>query len=822
MAKNNHIINSFVAGEVADKFWGRTDTQQYNQSCEELFNMLVWPQGGASKRPGTRYIKEIVKANGDPVTNVGIIPFQGSDGTRWNICFTPEPPDIPPGYVANQPLEWMAISEATANGVDVAYVGLDTAGGADAVYSGYYNNYGGPGMQYAQAGDTLIVVRNRRPMRIIYTPLAPTNLKFTLIPMPNPGAWLTSALTSVTIPSANKVWREMPYLNSIVNVPAEALRLAKGTDTLYTITPSPGSGITFTPSWVGKQFKFTRGVAATVILITGFTSSSTLRGIPIGGTNMANSTNFDFGGANLDYYYEEGAWSDHRGWPLTVTFFESRLVFGGTLTMPDQVWFSQVDDILEFDQIGLVTDPTYTDPIVTSDAFAINLRSNLLNSIKWMSPKKTITIGTNYEEFIAQGPSPTKTIGIDNVQSYGETATGSAYAMAVRVEAATIFLDRTRRVLRELAYNFDENSLRATNLNILAPHMGLKSQLIGADLAPEYLGYRSEGMFKQIVCQTLPLGIVWARDAHGCLAGMTREREQNVIAWHYHQIAGKTLKRPFVQDLSVYPAGTDRFSVVGGPIEVTETDELWMAVTRTVGGDSGLGTVEYTERTYLERMERDWEGATYEDHWIAEPTAFLNAIAGSAPVYMDCTTGYESATYPTGVIPLAALPQGALAEVTVLLNGVHLGKKTITLDGLDLSADITDMDLDGEDWVAMVGFTYMSRVVPLTPEVQAQTGSSQGIPRRVSQLILKFVRTVGAKISRRSNQNEEQTPVDPPEELVFKEGVNQNDPIPLFTGDHKMDFPNGYETSPRVVVESELPFPMHLNALVAQMVAYEK
>lgn len=836
MARNNHAINSFVAGEVSGKFVGRSDIAQYNQSCEELLNVIVHPQGGAGSRGGTVWIKEVTRRNGDSLLatdEVRMIPFYGSDGTRWQLCITPYNPAVPSGHSSNDPLEWMAVGEVTANGSDTAYAGLATLSGSAAIYSTYYQMLGLDRLQYAQAGDTLMIVHpSYRPLRIVYNPVASTNMKFTIRPYPDTGEWNTSGFTTVTIPAdADQTFRQMPYLSPVVQSSGNdyALNLARGTDTYYTISPGSGSTLTFNSTWVGKMFKFTRGTNVVVILVVTYTNSTTLRGIPIGGTNITVSTNADYGGATADHFYEEGAWSDHRGWPSTVCFFEGRLVMGGTRTSPDEIWMSQVNDILEMDYRGLVTDSGYTDPFVTSDAFSTTLKSTVLNSVRWLSPKKTITAGTQFEEFVVSGPSSAKTIGVDNINTSGETAVGSAPVQAVRVEAATIFVDRTRRALRELAYNFDENSLRASNLNILAEHMGKKSQLLGLGTEPAYLAFKSEGGIKQIARQALPLGIVWCVDQHGCLPAMTREREQQVTAWHYHQISGTVNStRPFVESISVFQSGETRFSVISASLPTREPDELWLAVRRRVGEDDGVGGIVYANKTYIERMEPEWEQAAYDTYWLDSSTneGSQRKLYGYSPVYMDCTSITDSTEQnglgeDPGCIALASLPQGVGAQVDVLINGVYLGKKTITIDGLDLSEDIDDMGLIASYWVAMIGFGYTARIVPQCPEVPAQIGSSLGQPRRVHEIVVNFVRTCAAKIGRRSDQDEEVTPVDAMDDVVFKSGANQDDPIPLYTGDARVTFPNGYETRPRIVIESSIPLPMFVNSIIAKMVVYE-
>ena len=53
------IQNQFTAGEISPRLQGRTDLAQYYQSCSTLENWLVMPQGGITKRAGTRFVAEV-------------------------------------------------------------------------------------------------------------------------------------------------------------------------------------------------------------------------------------------------------------------------------------------------------------------------------------------------------------------------------------------------------------------------------------------------------------------------------------------------------------------------------------------------------------------------------------------------------------------------------------------------------------------------------------------------------------------------------------------------------------------------------------------
>tara|TARA_R110000796_G_scaffold51781_3_gene122171 strand:- start:1775 stop:4519 length:2745 start_codon:yes stop_codon:yes gene_type:complete len=55
MARVSSIITNFRAGEISPKLEGRIDLQKYNEATQTLNNMLVYPSGGVTRRPGTYF-----------------------------------------------------------------------------------------------------------------------------------------------------------------------------------------------------------------------------------------------------------------------------------------------------------------------------------------------------------------------------------------------------------------------------------------------------------------------------------------------------------------------------------------------------------------------------------------------------------------------------------------------------------------------------------------------------------------------------------------------------------------------------------------------
>jgi hypothetical protein len=61
MAKTRFIQSSFVSGELSPLLKGRIDINQYYQAVETADNVVIVPQGGMKRRPGTEFIAECVR-----------------------------------------------------------------------------------------------------------------------------------------------------------------------------------------------------------------------------------------------------------------------------------------------------------------------------------------------------------------------------------------------------------------------------------------------------------------------------------------------------------------------------------------------------------------------------------------------------------------------------------------------------------------------------------------------------------------------------------------------------------------------------------------
>lgn len=779
MARNNHIVNSFIAGEASPKFFGRSETVQYQQAVEKALNMVIYPQGGAGRRPGTEFAYDIRHPDGTTPAQAACIPFKASDGGRYQIIITSDAPDISSGQYP-----WKVYSVST--GTVIGYVRPDY----NAIWTGYYD-LASKGidlreLQFAQTGDTLVIVHPKiRPMIILGGS--------TIFQMFRWGdAWATSSISV-------SGYASMPYQTRVAGVAGPLWQVTSLGGGLYNLVMTGSPTFDLDSSWVGMQMKFSASSNTLAVTVEQVLSTTTLRARTTGGVLSASPTTF---GSTVGTSYEYASWNEIAGWPRTVAFFEQKSIFGGNKTFPDSLWLSETSDIYNMMQRLLEQDPDFADPFTAAGPFESTLKSETLTKINWISVGKRLTVGTNEREFIVEidASSPVTT-------SEAETPHGSAYTPAARIENTAAFLQRDRRTMRELVYSNEEDSFKAPNLSIIGEHVANKFNLDGQcdDFADV------KGKFVRLAMQQTPNGILWALDNNGDFAGLTRDRDQEVAAWHRHRLGGTSLLTdgtnktytPKVQFLSVLsnPLTPDTSEIQSDE----EIDTLYMVVARGVKDGSS-----YVKRLFLERMSEDWDRATIEDDWSL-------TYPKRAPIYMDCAMVVDQTSFVSGVI--SNLPHGAGSVLGVVINGIWAGEFTVSeTNTLDISSRL----YGATTYQVILGFNYIGDLVPVLSEVPANLGSSQGQERSIDTVTIHFYRSIGCKFGRvAGNTDDKNTPITDSEEIVFKQGVNQTDPRPLYTGEKRVQFPAAYETRPRVLVRSHLPFPCIVTHIVTRLVVHE-
>lgn len=204
--------------------------------------------------------------------------------------------------------------------------------------------------------------------------------------------------------------------------------------------------------------------------------------------------------------WAEGAWSDFRGFPSTVVFAQDRLIWGGSLYDPQTMWMTQTGNYYNFMR---------GDPLVDSDGITINLPSQKLNAINAMVPLLQLLVFSTGGEW-SIGSTANNVFSPTTMQTKLNGYTGSSGIQPCVIVNRAIYVQARGCVVRDLGYDLFTDTFTGSNLSILSNHLFTNYNIL--DLA-----YQQD-----------PDSLVWAVRDDGKLLCMTYMREQEVLAWTWH------------------------------------------------------------------------------------------------------------------------------------------------------------------------------------------------------------------------------------------------------------------------------------------------
>ena len=83
MSRVSQIKTNWTSGELSKDLFGRVDITKYQNGAETLENFIVQPHGGITRRPGTRFVKEVKTSS----AKTRLIPFEFSTTQAYVIEF---------------------------------------------------------------------------------------------------------------------------------------------------------------------------------------------------------------------------------------------------------------------------------------------------------------------------------------------------------------------------------------------------------------------------------------------------------------------------------------------------------------------------------------------------------------------------------------------------------------------------------------------------------------------------------------------------------------------------------------------------------------
>lgn len=151
--------------------------------------------------------------------------------------------------------------------------------------------------------------------------------------------------------------------------------------------------------------------------------------------------------------WREGMWSDHKGWPSAVGFFDGRLWWAGS----NNIWGSISDAYGSFDEA------------VTGDSGPVSraIATGGINKAKWILSLQRMIFGTDGSETSARSSSLDEPITPTNLTLRDASSVGSAGVAPAKIDARGLFVDKSGRRLYELTFDAQSYDYHSTPLSRL-------------------------------------------------------------------------------------------------------------------------------------------------------------------------------------------------------------------------------------------------------------------------------------------------------------------------------------------------------------------
>jgi len=581
-------VTNFNSGQVSPLIEARGDFAKYSSSCRTLENMFVTVQGPALKRPGTEYI-----ATAKDAGKIRLIPFEFSTDDAYILEF------------GDNYLRFYRNGAQILDG-DNFPVEIETQHQTSDLFN----------MQFVQTDNAMYIVDNENPPQILtrtsHTDWAIRNVPFTngpFLPENDLDISITPSRTTgnITLTCSAEIFKSTPGVGhkgslwAIEQVRASSIVSGTFSDNGTSLsTPFFIGGYSFTTTGTGtgtttlqrstnngiswrnaltpltNQFfdnpaEFEEDGAIYRVTLTGsnqvdinynFTIADNINKGVVKITGIVSSTVAnasvitELADTSATTTWREGYWSDFRGWPGTLTFHQQRLVYGGSDSFPQELWFGEQnpDDYANFLEGSLDT-----------AAFTFALEGQ--NPIRWLLSQDYLLIGTSGScgKWGEQGKSATPT----SPSFQKQTRNGSFALAAMFAGDDIIYVERGGRKVRRFGFDLQSDKYLSPELTVLSPEI-TDSGILNADF------------------QLRPDPILWCVLNNGDIATLTHQPEQSVIAWTKQVTDGD------FESVAVISSGDNE-------------DEVWVSVERILAG-----------ARYIERFKpHDW-GSDDDDLWFVD------------------------------------------------------------------------------------------------------------------------------------------------------------------------------------------------------------
>ena len=848
MARVAVQLTNFTGGELSPRLDGRNDLAKYGSGCKTLENFVVFPHGSAARRSGTQYVAEVK----DSSKKTRLIPFEFSTTQTYMLEFGNL-------YIRfykddGQILE----SDKTISGATKANPVVITATGHSYSNGDEISITSVAGM--TELNNKRYKVANKTTNTFEITDIDGTNIDGTGFTAYTSGG-VANRVYEITTPYLEAELFDIKFAQSadvmyITHPNHEVEKLSRSDHTSWTLTdvdfddgPYLDDNITATTistsaHTVGAGRTLTASAITGINDDTGFQTTDVGRlirfrdgyGKVTARTDTLNVTIEileDMGSSSSSTDWSLGSFSDTTGHPSCVTFFEQRLVFAATLSQPQTIFFSKSGDYENMNENRGGT-------IADDDAIIYTIASNQVNAIRFMTATRTLIIGTAGGEFAVSGGGTDVAITPTNILIKKQSNHGAANVDAIPAGNATLFLQRAKRKLRELAYNFDVDGYVSPDLTILAEHI-------------------SEGGLSQLSYQQEPNQIIWGTRNDGELVGLTYQREQQVVAWHRHVFGGKfgeakitvTDYANIANDTKIILTKSDgttttfnsATSATSGKFHtVTSNNQTATNLKTLIDADSDFTATVSTNVVTIKETTPEATGfltitsgdttrltSTNEAKTVCESVATIptddseyqtwvinkRTVNGTTRRYVEYIHNYEFDEEDDTSFNFLDSQLEYNGSATTTITGLdHLEGQTVAIlaDGSTHPNKIVSsgsITLARSATKVKAGLAYTSLLQTMRLDAGSQDGTSQGKTKRIFDISIRLYESIGVEVGPDLSNMER---------IPFRSSADPMDSgLAVFTGDKEVEFRGNYETDGFIFVRQTQPLPLTILSLYPRL-----
>lgn len=851
MVSNKTTVN-FAGGEVSPGVLMRIDLPIYNRVLARMQNFVADPKGPATYRQGSVY-EHHTKNNGA----ARFIEFQFSDQQSYLV------------EAGNQYFRFHKDNGVILNSTTKTITGITKANPAVVTSAGHGYTNGQEVYITGVAGMTEVngryfIVASSAANTFALTDVFGNNINSSSFTTYTSGGTAANVY-EISTPYLAADLEDLAYDQNADTMyivgkayePRKLTRVAHDSWTLATYTrtsdPFPGDKnistitkdtwtlVTFTTDHgysVGQQLTFSGIVGTTQMngntyVVGSIYSSTRIRLNTLAGAWLDSTgfTNYVSGGvASLGQIY-----------PSAVGFTtDSRLEFGGSSAYPERMNFSRAPSaagVTRFDDFTTGSDPL--DAIV----FTLAPIRGKVDAIRWIAnTDKYTAVGTFGSIRRMYGATEASPVEADAVTAKSANSDG-VFRSRPAVDGSVLFyISRSQLALESIEYNYAIDGYEPDDKNLISNHL----TLVG---------------IKQVVRQVGRPTMLWVLRTDGVLLGLTYKAKENITGWHQHRFGGSG----FVEYIGVMPRVNAqdqlwlivRRTINGNTVRYIEymsdqqlySDRLdYFTYGIAALDDILFANYQYEVLKYDNRLDcaLQYDGAAYgrtagatltpgagatsqgqtgvtftasaavftssmvgRELWgkyasdgtlggKATITGYTNSTTVTCTItrYFDNLTAFAAGNWYITATSVSGLQHLENTSVRVIADGFDQGTKTVS------NGAITIASAKSSIWV---GFPYTGILKTLPIDIGGLSGPAVNKNKTLSTLAVRFVNTQRMKFGMSIYDLKQ---IDTENSDVLLES-----PGPLYTGEIRMFYEDGWAENKELVVYHDDPVPCTVAAL---------